>query len=94
MKGAPKRVGPVTFWPNYEDEVPGILKEFIYSQYYSKDTLYVYCEMSMRHDHTTMAVACSYVKDGSVTVKHTYIHPPKESYKKTVYGEIKAVIFA
>jgi hypothetical protein len=94
MKGEPKRVTPVKFWPRNAEKVPSIVKELIFSQYYSKDTLYVYCDMSMKPGYSTMSVACSYIKEGSVLIKHQYVHPPKESYDKNIYGELKAIIFA
>jgi hypothetical protein len=94
LKGEPKRVTPVNFWPRNAEKVPSIVKELIFSQYYSKDTMYVYCDMSMKPGFSTMSVACSYVKEGSVLIKHKYVHPPKESYDKNIYGELKAIIFA
>lgn len=33
-------------------------------------------------------------KEGSVLVKHQYVHPPKECHEKNIFGEIKAIMFA
>ncbi|MGI8386608.1 hypothetical protein [Robertmurraya sp. P23] len=94
MKGSPKRVTPVNFWIKYKEKVPENIKGLIYDQYYSKETMYVYCDMSMKPGYTTMAISCSYIKEGTVIVKHQYIYPPEESFKKNIYGELKAIIFA
>ncbi|MFT9494594.1 MULTISPECIES: hypothetical protein [Bacillota] len=93
-KGNSKYVGKPKFWPKNEDKVPSEIKEMIFQQYYSRDTLFIYCDMSMKHNYPTMAVACSYIKDSLVQVKQQYVHPPRESVSKNIYGELKAILFA
>lgn len=93
-KGNTKRAGQLNFWGKYHEKVPVEQKEWIYTQYFSKENLNVYTDMSMRQDNGLMAVACSYVKEGTILVKHQLVHPPADCYKKNVYGEMKAVEFA
>jgi hypothetical protein len=59
-----KRLIPVNFWPMNAEKVTTIVKEIIFSQYYSKDTLYVYFDMSIKPGYSTMSVECSYVIEG------------------------------
>lgn len=93
-KGAVKRFGRrPNFWGNYRDELPKEFKEVIYHQYYSHDTCYVYCDCSMPAESNIMSIACSYVQNGSVTVKGNIIYPPKDCWGKNTYGELQAIMF-
>ncbi|MQR94192.1 hypothetical protein [Fictibacillus phosphorivorans] len=93
-KGSVKKAGFPVFWAKHEKNVPEKLKEMIYHQYFSRDILYIYCDMSMIVNYSTMTIACSYVSNGNVQVKQQYVYPPQDSINKNIYGEIKAVIFA
>ncbi|WP_349409378.1 hypothetical protein [Pseudalkalibacillus sp. SCS-8] len=93
-KGNLKRMKKPDFWPKYGAKVPSKIKEQIYQQYYSRDTLYVYCDMSMLAGNSSMAVACSYVSNASVIVKRQFVYPLKDSLMVNLYGELKAVTFA
>lgn len=93
-KGDIKRVSKPKFWRKGEEKVPLDLKAMVYEQYYSRDTLYIYCDSSCSKVSSGMAVACTYLRDGSVIVKQQLVYAPKDVTGKNVYGEIKAVIFA
>lgn len=80
------------FWGDYEKTIPPNVKEMIYNQYYSLDTMFVYCDCSMQLEKNTMAAACSYIQGGSVTVKSSIIYPPNDCKGKNTYGELQAVM--
>lgn len=93
-KGNIKRVSKPKFWRKGEEKVPSELKEMVYEQYYSRDTLYVYCDSSCSKVNGEMAVACTYLHNGSVIVKQQLVYAPKDVIGKNIYGELRAVIFA
>lgn len=89
-----KRISKPKFWRKGEENVPSELKEMIYEQYYSRDTLFVYCDSSSNKVSHDMAVACTYLHNCSVIVKQQLVYAPKDVIGKNIYGELKAVIFA
>lgn len=93
-KGRLKGVSRVDFWKGYEEVVPAEVKQLVYQQYYSTDTLHVYCDTSTQTGRSTMAVACSYVRDTTVTVKVKYVYPDRAVVEKNVFGELHALLFA
>ena len=95
VKGTIKNAGgKPNFWGKYEREVPETMKEVIYNQYYSHETIYIYiyCDCSMDKEKNMMAIASSYIQDGFITVKSTVIYPPNDCLGKNIYGELHAVI--
>ncbi|WP_191559379.1 hypothetical protein [Metabacillus idriensis] len=93
-KGNTRRVKRHNFWGKYEKDVPYCVKEMVYNQYLSNDTLFVYCDSSAFKEQKNMAIACAYVWNGTVIVKHQFVNPPKDCWHKNIYAEIKAVNFA
>lgn len=69
------------------------LKEFLRGQERNKDTLYIYCDSSLRSDKGKMAVACCYLYKNYVIVKHQYVQPPMQCKDKVIFGELSAIIF-
>jgi len=94
FKSDVKRTRKPNFWPKYTRSVPEEIKEKIYQQYYSQDKLYIYCDMSMNLENNSMSVACTYITNGTITIKTQYAHPPRDCIGKNGYGELKAVTFA
>jgi hypothetical protein len=95
IKGNIKKVGNQVFWhKKYINNVPDEMKEMIYQQFFCDDSIYIYCDMSMNNDRNIMSVACSYVSNGKVIVKHQLVYPPQDCLNKNIFGEIKAIIFA
>jgi hypothetical protein len=95
IKGNTKRAGNQVFWhKKYIDNVPDDMKEMVYQQCFCHDSLYIYCDMSMDVDRKMMSVACSYVSNGKVIVKHQLVYPPHDCLNRNIFGEIKAIIFA
>lgn len=93
VKGTIKNAGnKPNFWGKYEKTIPQNSKEMIYNQYYSLDTLYVYCDCSMQLENNIMSIACSYIRNGSIIVKSKVIYPPNDCKGKNTYGELQAVI--
>ncbi|MGY3717522.1 hypothetical protein ACWE42_18590 [Sutcliffiella cohnii] len=92
-KGNVKRVSKPNFWGEREDKIPLDLKEMVYDQYYSRNTLYVYCDSSCSKVSREMAVACTYLRNGSIIVKNQLVYSPKDVLGKNIFGELKAVIF-
>lgn len=92
-KGNTKRVGSPNFWGIYEKDVPLELKDMVYCQYLSRETLFVYCDSSLNMRSKEMSVACTYVQNASVVVKHQLVYPPIDCIQKNIFGKIKAVIF-
>ncbi|WP_033827769.1 hypothetical protein [Bacillus andreraoultii] len=94
VKGTVKSVGKKpNFWGDYEKNIPPKVKEMIYDQYYSLDTMFIYCDCSMQLEKNMMSAACSYLQGGSVTVKSSIIYPPNDCKGKNTYGELQAVMF-
>lgn len=85
--------GRPDFWRNAKKEIPMEFKQIMYDQYYSRDTLYVYCDCSMDIEQRMMSIACSYVQNGFVLVEDSLIYPPDDCVGKNVYGELQAVLF-
>lgn len=94
MKSHSKSVKMENFWGKYEEKIPIEVKEMVFDQYYSQDTLFVYCDSSSSKVNNDMAVACTYVKNASITVKKQFIHSPEDCIGKNIFGELKAVLFA
>ncbi|USK60387.1 hypothetical protein [Peribacillus asahii] len=94
MKGITRKVKRHNFWGKYEKDVPLCVKEMVYSQYLSNDTLFVYCDSSAMKEQKNMAIACAYVWNGTAIVKHQFVNPPQDCWHKNIYGEIRAVVFA
>lgn len=93
IKGTTKRAGKrPNFWGIYEKEIPDSVKELIYHQYYSFETLYVYCDCSMQIETNLMSIGNSYVHNGFVIVESNVIYPPKDCEGKNVYGELQSII--
>lgn len=93
--GSPKGTGKyLNFWGKYEEQVSEEMKEKMYRQYFSTETLFIYCDASRSESSTVMSVACSYVYAGEVIVKQSYAYPSADCYQKIKYGELKAIIFA
>ncbi|MGG4438393.1 hypothetical protein AAXE64_27965 [Priestia megaterium] len=82
------------FWFKYEKTIPQEAKDWIYEQYLNRDTLYVYCDMSLSVEKQVMSLACSYLNNGYIKVKKQLFQPHKRLLHQNVYGEVKAVIFA
>lgn len=93
-KGNLKRVTKPRFWGERESQISEELKEMIFEQYLSYDSLACYCDCSVSRDLSQMACACTYVGNGSIIVKQQYAYPPKDCVDKPIYGELKALIFA
>lgn len=93
-KGSTRGVKRHNFWGKYEKDVPSCVKEMVYNQYLSNDTLFVYCDSSAIKEQKNMAIACAYVQNGSVIVKHQFVNPPRDCWHKNIYAEMKAVSFA
>ena len=91
QKGNTKRAGKPNFWGEYAKNVPKELMEMVYSQYYSHDTLTVYCDGSSKG--SLMAAACSYVQNTSIIVRQQLVYPPKVCIGKNMYSELQAIIF-
>lgn len=94
MKTHSKRVKRENFWGKYEGNIPIELKEMVFEQYYSQDTLFVYCDSSCSKVGSDMAIACTYVINGSIFVKNKFFHSPEDCIGKNIFGELKAVLFA
>lgn len=81
------------FWGIYEDEVPTILKDFVFGQYLSKDTIFIYCDASASTENGYVTVACNFIGKTNSMVKYQAIkvgsHP-----SMSLIGEFRAVIFA
>lgn len=93
IKGTTKRAEKrPNFWGKYEKGISESLKEQIYNQYYSFETLYVYCDCSMQIETNLMSIANSYVHNGSVIVENNLIYPPNDCKGKNIYGELQAII--
>lgn len=69
------------------------LKGFLRGQERNKDTLYIYCDSSLRSDNGKMAVACCYVYKKHTMVKHQYVQPPMQCMHNVIFGELSAIIF-
>lgn len=93
-KGQIKRVSKPNFWRKYQNKVPEETKTFVYGQYFNSDSVFVYCDTSLNASRGVMAVACSYVLNGTIKVKQQYVYPPHDCMSKPVYGEMKAILFA
>jgi len=93
FKGNTRRASKPNFWRGYEEVVPNNLKEMIYDQYLSFNTLSIYCDSSSRPERNEMTVACTYVQNGLVIVKQKIIYPPRDCLNKNIYGELSAVMF-
>ncbi|MCK2000477.1 hypothetical protein MZM54_03600 [[Brevibacterium] frigoritolerans] len=94
QKGSAKSVTKPNFWGKHKEKVSKELENFIFNQYYSEDTLSVYCDMSMIRGKPLMSVACSYVSNSSVYVKHQLLHTTREVIDKNIYAELKSLAFA
>ncbi|WP_430789126.1 hypothetical protein VBD025_02845 [Virgibacillus flavescens] len=92
-KGSTRRVDKPNFW-KYEENVPNELKDFVFQQYLSNNTMHIYCDGSASGEIREMAIAVSILERGTVTVKQQLLFPPKNCYHKPIYAEIKALIFA
>lgn len=93
IKGTVKRAGKrPNFWGVYEERIPERIKELIYHQYYSMETLYIYCDCSMQAEKNLLSIASSYVQNGSVIVESDIIYPPNNCKGKNIYGELHAII--
>lgn len=93
-KSSPKGVRQIEFWKGYEEIVSPAVKQLTYQHYYSQDTLHVYCDTSTQPERSTMAVACSYVRNTNVTVKVKYVYPTRDVANKNIFGELQALLFA
>ncbi|RIW27621.1 hypothetical protein D3H55_22800 [Bacillus salacetis] len=95
-KGNPKGTNKPDFWKNVRNSatVAEELKERVYNEYYSRDSLYVYCDSSMNVDKRLMAVACTYVSNANIIVKRQLVYPSHHVADKSIYGELKSIIFA
>lgn len=93
-KGSTRRVKGHNFWGKYEKDVPPNVKEMVYNQYLSNDTLYVYCDSSAIKELKHMTIACAYVQNGTVLVKHQIVNLPHDCWHKNIFAELKAVTFA
>jgi hypothetical protein len=98
IKGNTKKAGdPPDFWKNYRAhlDVPKDLKSWVLNQYYDQKTLSVYCDASIKNDHSLIGVACSYISNGTIIVKHQYIQPPIYGERVSPwYAEMKGIMFA
>ncbi|MFK5709195.1 hypothetical protein [Lysinibacillus boronitolerans] len=94
MKTHSKSVKMENFWGKYENKIPIEVKEMVFDQYYSQDTLFVYCDSSSSKINNDMAVACTYVNNASITVEKLLVHSPGDCIGKNIFGELKAVLFA
>ncbi|MES1047597.1 hypothetical protein FOA22_24525 [Heyndrickxia oleronia] len=97
-KGNTKRAGASPdFWKNYRThlDVPEDLKSWVLNQYYDQVTLSVYCDASIKSDHSLIGVACSYISNGLIVVKQQYVQPPLYGENvPSLYAEIKGIVFA
>jgi hypothetical protein len=93
-KGNTRRIKRPNFWGKYEKNVPSDVKETVYNQYLSYDTLFVYCDSSAYKEIKHMTIACVYLQSGTVIVKHQIVNPSKDCWHKNIFAEIKAVNFA
>ncbi|PKC52179.1 hypothetical protein RhiirA1_482105 [Rhizophagus irregularis] len=55
-KGSQKHVGDLNFWGKYREQISKELTEFVYEQYLSSDTLYIYCDSSTRVGKLEMTI--------------------------------------
>lgn len=85
---------PPDFWGGFKDLVSNDKKEWIYEQYFDRDTLRVYCDCSNSIEKNAMSVACSYVINASILVENQYVYMSPDLMKRSIAGEIKAVMFA
>ncbi|WP_442598114.1 hypothetical protein [Neobacillus sp. D3-1R] len=92
-KGNTKRLIKTNFWEGYEEKVPKELKEMIFEQYLSNDTLFIYCDASGKLHCQEMSVACSYVQGASVIVKQKFVYLPTDCINKNIYGEMQSIFF-
>lgn len=92
-QGNSKRVSQPIFWGDHEEGISEELKEKVYAEYLSLDTLYIYCDSSANPNVREMSVACSYIQNGSIGVKNQLVYPPQEATHKNIYGELKAIMF-
>jgi hypothetical protein len=73
VKGNTKRAGKIpNFWPIQKEAIPEELKEWVIEQYFSQDSLSVYCDASIKKDNSVIALGCSYVANGTIQVKQQY----------------------
>lgn len=94
-----KRIGliamkfSVNFWGKYHDQISSDLKDFVFEQYLSKDTIFIYCDASASREHGQVAIACYLMGKTNSVVKYqvvnTGMHP-----SKIQIGELRAIIFA
>ncbi|WP_040285758.1 hypothetical protein [Sporosarcina koreensis] len=92
-KSSVKRGGRTpNFWGRAKSKLTQGFKDKIYSQYYSEETLYIYCDCSMNGEGYRMSIACSYVQRGSVTVSSHIIDLPSDCRGKNIYGELEALL--
>lgn len=92
IKSSVKRGGRTpNFWGRAKSKLTQDFKDRIYSQYYSEDTLYVYCDCSMNGEGYRMSIACSFVQRGFVTVSNHIINLPNDCRGKNIYGELVAL---
>lgn len=82
------------FWGRARRKLTHDFKDMIYNQYYSQETLYIYCDCSMNGNGTMMSIACSYVQRGSVTVSSRMIYTPSDCKGKNIYGELQAILLS
>ncbi|WP_188453366.1 hypothetical protein [Virgibacillus oceani] len=95
FKGNVKRAGQkLNFWGEHEKNIPKEIKNEVYKQYFSNDTLYVYCDASLKMGIGEMSAACSYICNGNIIVENQLIYPARECYDNNMFCEIKAVVFA
>lgn len=93
MNNSLKRGGiKPNFWGQSRINLAQDFKDIIYSQYNSKETLYIYCDCSMDGEGNGMAIACSYVQRGFVTVSSNIIHSPNDCRGKNIYGELASIL--
>lgn len=93
IKSSVKRGGKTpNFWGRAKSMLTQDFKDMIYSQYYSQETLYIYCDCSMDGEGYRMSIACSFVQGGSVTVSSHIIDLPSDCRGKNIYGELEALV--
>lgn len=79
IKSSVKRGGKTpNFWGRAKSKLSQDFKDMIYSQYYSQETLYIYCDCSMNENGNRMSIACSFVQRGFVTVSSHIIDLPSD----------------
>ncbi|MCM3387278.1 hypothetical protein M3649_03915 [Ureibacillus chungkukjangi] len=92
-KGDNKYVQKPNFWGEFEANIPINVKEFVYEQYNEVETLYVYCDGSLKRGDSRASVGVSYIGNASVYSKGKLVYLERSITSMNVAAELYAIIF-